>query len=213
MSISQATKQAIGDVVGDFLCDEKVFTAYNVSKEVQSRGIRERHLNMRDEIHSEISEVNVYHVKTSLTLDNGKQVNVYHLPEHNPIDFLDEITVGNSNAKVVSKRTVDLSPTRTQVFKNADVISPDGRSRVCVPHSHTQKIGLKYGDKVIVSSHPTLEIVKISPDDSNASSGRSYRVDKSGNVRIARSILENAKIEDTDVRISVINGSIVVEGV
>jgi DNA-binding transcriptional regulator/RsmH inhibitor MraZ len=207
MSLSQATLDTIVEVVGDKLCDEEVFTALNVSREVQKRGIRERHRNMRDEIHSVIASTNVYHQKTLVRLDSGQDVWVYHLPEDDPKDHLDQIQIDSAPKKP------RIQPQQQAQISNANGgISPDARSRICIPSKYTQQLGLRVGDLVRVSACPSLEIVKIDTmANSNLSSGRTYSVDKSGNIRVARRLLKKAGIADVNVCVSVINGSIVIE--
>jgi len=217
MSISQATQQVIEEVVEEQLSDESVFTALNISREVQKRGIRERHCNMRDHIHNSIGNLNVYHVKTLVNMKDGNQVFVYHMPCDDPIDFLDNITVGKNNSNPASSQgsTQTSAKTPAQAASPASTqasgtVSPDNRGRVCISASDLRSIGLEPGDKVSVSSHPSVDLVKVSSYSSG--SGKLYVVDRSGNVRIARRVLDSAGIADANVTVSVIGNNIAVEG-
>ena len=211
MGLSPATKQTIDDIVGDKLCDEEVFTALNVSREVQKRGIRERHRNMRDYIHEAVQKINVYHVKTLVNIGNGLSVNVYHLPEDDPKDYIDNFTV-SANKPATPSTTAPVAIPSTTPVKNGITVSPDGRGRICVRASDLRSIGLAEDDEVEISSHPTLNLVtvkKVKP--CSAPTGRIYKVDKSGNVRIARRILNKAGIADKNVTVSVVGDDITVE--
>ena len=75
----------------------------------------------------------------------------------------------------------------------------DARGRLCIPSIVTKTMGLKPGDKMYVwTEHNSLTVYASwrKPNDKTVDSYSLYTVDKSGNVRISRSILEEAAIHN-----------------
>src|SRR5262249_57417937 len=57
MTLGIATQSRIDDIVQDWVNEGRMFTAFEVSLAVKEQGVRERHRNMRDQVHEVIFRI------------------------------------------------------------------------------------------------------------------------------------------------------------
>ncbi len=82
-----ATMTVIQDVIAEKTGNDEMFTAFDVSRAVQSRGIKERHRNMKRDIHSQMSGFDGYN-RTSVDIPGKGTAFLYH-PDYADVESYD----------------------------------------------------------------------------------------------------------------------------
>lgn len=90
--LTQDVVDAIKAAIDEKTNNDEKFTAYDISKAVQSKGIRQRHLYMRDQIHTEMDNRTDYEKKL-INIPNKGQAWLY-LPEYTDTD---DYQIDNTN--------------------------------------------------------------------------------------------------------------------
>lgn len=176
------------EIVYSWLSEGRMFTAFEVSLELKSKGEKLRHRQMKETIHEVIFDIAPHFDYTRILMDVGAPhpAWVYYPEGQNPYSYLplerrDHLPVP------------DIKVTGTPITKGSDVpqdaYGTDGRGRLCIPVGLLSKIGAKPGDTVSVEAGE--EFVKIYK---GVFSDTLYTVEPDGNVRLCQSTLSKGKL-------------------
>ncbi len=175
----------------DKVAANEMFTAFDVSRTVQTLGHRERHNNMKHVVHElfESGGISTYD-RTLVTVEPGKpEAWVYHPAGTDPNQYKPVFQplpstltpagfYGNSGAPTPTK------PTLSSVSFAPPQGGPKGidqRGALLVPAKLVQQIGGKPGDQLdVVKENDTLVI------STDGVAGRKYTVNGSSNIRMRR---------------------------
>lgn len=171
-----ATIQMIEEV-----CEEKVkagemFTAYDVSQEVRRRGGNDRHRNMKRHVHDFHCRglMGGEYTRTLVSIPGAKaKAYLYHQSSDDP--------------------TLYQPQPRRRARDGA--YRADRRARLCIPVYWLRSAGLLPGTEAFVTSDDSshsLIVTRDRPDPSKTVVLQTYKVEKDGNVRIARATLQRA---------------------
>jgi len=185
MSIGSADSQIVEEVVEDWVDDEKMFTAFDVSVEAKKRGAQCRHREMKSTIH-ELMRYNSNYRKQTLQVRGAYTKPFVYLPhgsdisEYEPMDrskFDDADTSAKSTPKVA----------KTSVSGQLDK-----RGRYCIRSSFVADAGFDKGERVSVFiNSDEIQIVPTSVTLS-AQISKTYKVDKDRNIRLSKKLLSKA---------------------
>src|SRR5437867_1093408 len=90
MTLGIATRTRIDALVADWVRQGRMFTAFEVSLAVKAEGVRERHRNMRDDVHEAIHRAGVArgdYTRTLMDVGAPEQAWVYHPVGSNPYEY------------------------------------------------------------------------------------------------------------------------------
>ena len=177
MNVKIAT--AIDEVVDEFARNQKMFTAFDVTKKLRSKNLICFHSEVKKHVHDSFA---LYHdfamsyKKTSISLDlDGiiKQAILYH------VDIADTSTY--------NPHEID-SPA---VIKKIDGKKVDKRGRLLIPSQYIKDAGWKRNTltKVAFDSFGTVMITRVNSALSHTD--YSYFVDKDCNIRLSHRILNS----------------------
>lgn len=214
----------IEDAVNNFVNDNKMFTAFDVTKEVRGQTQdRVYHDEVKKEVHKMFHNNRVSGYARSLaSLPNANpQPWLYHPVNVNTSLYQGSPVADNAaNAPVAQAAVATPTPTAaiSSVVDDGDddnVYSLDTTNRLCVPNKLVRQTGLKHGDGAAVYFNGVtrqvhvLALNKAAP--SMSSHLTSYVVDKDDNIRITESVLNKAGLSGTDYEITGDGDSITVQ--
>jgi hypothetical protein len=171
-----ATIQLIEEVVEEKVRAGEMFTAFDVSLEVKKRGGTDRHRHMKRYVHAYHGRglMGTDYARTLIPIPGARaQAYLYYPKSADPAGY-----------RLWPRRRSSDSGLRT-----------DRRSRVCVPVCWLRAAGLLPGSKAYVVSDDgshTLILTRDQPDPGKAVILQTYKVEKDGNVRIAKTTLARA---------------------
>ncbi len=213
--VDAALTQVIESVTSDKVQAGEMFTAYDVSKEVQKRGHRERHNNMKVVVHD-------YYVRGAMGADYTRTLIpvagaptppfVYHRNTDDPTtyqaspsdpaavtaavgSFYAQGTVAVQDATDSGDDeddgTVVLSPPASLPSVNGKHYrKPDARGTVCIPAKYLRTAGFSPKDKACIwAGGNSLRVVKPTTGGKPLAT---YTVDSNNNVRITKHTLDLA---------------------
>lgn len=185
-----ATIQMIEEVVEEKVKAGEMFTAYDISLEVKKRGGYDRHRHMKKFVHD-------YHDRGLMGTDYERvlisipgvkrQAYLYHPKSADPSTY---------KALPRRRRTSDAG------------CSLDRRSRVTIPVYWLRAAGLLPGNQAFVTSDSTsnaLVLTKDKPKTKTAVVLQTYKVEKDGNVRVAKTTLALAGMKGKNFDLSLIH--------
>ena len=91
MTLAVTIQDQINDVVGEWIREGKMFTAFEVSLSVKHSGVHERHRHMREYIHETIFRLGIQrgdYTRTLMDVGAPEQAWVYHTLGANPYDHV-----------------------------------------------------------------------------------------------------------------------------
>lgn len=206
----------IDDVVGEWTDQSRAFTAFEVSLEVQKRGSKERHRDMRQTIHDAMQNYIRNAVASNGEVDDYKQTEGVHVGDENG-QRLEAILYHPSHydvsryvplPRLANRNTSIADPTRlaapvpsiTVVNAIAAPAKPgvkevDKRSTLLIPCQLLKDANIKPSEKVYVCTDKGLVVVTTDPG-ARVTIGE-YTVDSHNNVRITQHVLAKAGIAGT----------------
>jgi len=143
------SKDLVDGVIRDWSNLGKAFTAYEVSREVRTRGGAERHLVMKDYIHNcdAMQEAYSYcgYTRTNICFSDGQGGSLtawlYHHPAFNPKDY-----------KPLDQNTLDSVAMPKQTPAKVVQHSLDSQKRLVISDTLLIKAGIGAGDRVKIAT-------------------------------------------------------------
>jgi len=192
---SQATLDLIKSVVDEKVNRDEMFTAFDVSVEVQERaktaGIpTERHREMKRFIHDEIT---VYlssglYEKTLKDVGAPEKAFVY-FPVNGDPDNYQPRDRGNKTPAPTMALPASIPMPQVVTAPGDKVLSPDARGSVSVPRGMTRALNFASGEEVVVvadqhNGQPCLVISRMVDKDANQAILTQYTVNPNRNLRV-----------------------------
>lgn len=217
----------IREVVKEFVQADKMFTAYEVSKAVQERGVRVRHLNLKDEVHQVIHEEAMPQNYTRMLVDVGEPVQpwLYYPMSADPWKW-EPLSRNNAQQQqplmLPAIQAVPLAITGTAL--PADAYGLDARGRLCIPIKLLKGMNVGPKDKVSAVADAATKTVNIMNLSGSAPTGSDdpqdvsdtttvYTAEPDGNVRLTSAMLGKAGIAGLQCyRVVSLGGGIQVSG-
>jgi len=215
MALDRWAREEIDEVVGEWTGDRKLFTAFEVSIEAKSRGVNERHRNMKDHVHGAIARIGSSHSYTRTLMDVGAQVQawVYHHTSDNPYTYR-PLDRGNTRQRAAAPATAAPSPNAAPVYQglrnpvpltagagsprnnNDGVCGTDSQGRVTITSAMLTRMDIEAGETAIVVCDAANKEIRITRptifDDNDPDTN--YSVEPDGSIRIAPDALNQAAI-------------------
>lgn len=189
----------IREVVADLVDNNKLFTAYDVSKAVQAKGIRRSHTAMRDDVHKVIAELGAgKYSRTLLDVAQGAQAWVYHPVNESPYQYVTLPGTTPAAIAVVSPPITAATPAGIP----DGTYGTDARGRLCIPVKFVSDIAVNPGKQVMVVADNNRLTIQRRPIDPTGGSDpfdlndkvTVYTAETDGNVRITQATLAKAGI-------------------
>jgi hypothetical protein len=215
----------IAKMVDEFVNDEKLFTAFDVTMALRKRSkSRIQHYEVKGEVHKMFSNGGMF--SYNRTLANLPNVNpqpwVYHpvsadvsLYNGKPLDTKVSVSPPAPTpalAAPVSSMTAVDDDDGTDIGGDGSVVYKfDTTDRLCVPNKLVRQLGLKDSDPVTVSLLTTNEVVLTPGLPAGATHIADYHVDRYDNVRIGRATFTKAGISAVAFEIDGDNSKITVK--
>ncbi len=215
MALDRWAREELDEVVREWIEDRKLFTAFEVSIEAKSRGVNERHRNMKDHVHTAIARIGSAHSYTRTLMDVGAQTQawVYHHTGDNPYTYR-PLDRGNTRQRAATPATAAPSPNAPAVYQglrnpapltpnagsprnnNDGVCGTDAQGRVTITASMLKGMDIEAGETAIVVCDAANKEIRITRptifDDNDPDTN--YSVESDGSIRIAPSALDEAGI-------------------
>lgn len=202
------TMSHIVDVVGKFVDEQRMFTAYDVTceiREIVGRGTNISHKEVKNDIHKEMAQHLDGDWQKTLQ-DVGAPVSAfiyYH--------FMSDPTTYEPRSRGGSPPPVSTAPSTTQAASavssdgdsddsgtttvgSSDAFAVDGRSRLLIPTNFMQHLGVESGDEVKV--YKELDYILVSKEDQQLRELASLKVDKHGYLYLSPKILGEGDLGD-----------------
>ena len=185
--LSQDTMDTITELVAKMANNDEMFTAFDVTSIIRKTEDGEApHHEVKNIVHSMFGNGEMpsdyQRSSSSFKLDNGGSVTVfvYHPQWLNPGDY---------NPKRFQEEDGNPFLSKTAASPAVKTVG-DKRGRVCVPACIVREFGSTFGDSVWVDNTLTgsIHIYPTLFDDA-----KEYKVDRSGNIRLAKSIVDKCK--------------------
>jgi len=182
----------IQDIVANFVSEQRMFTAFDVTLEIRNnvgRGVNVRHAEIKNDIHKEMAQ----HLdgdwnKSSQDIGASVQAFVYYHFMSDPTTY--ESQTGNKPAKP----SAPTSDGTTASVASSDAFAVDGRSRLLIPASFMQHLGVSGGDTVRV--YKELDFILVSKEDVQLRELSSIQVDNHGYLYLSAKILGQGDLGD-----------------
>lgn len=221
--IDQLGQQLVEEVLDLVVGSRDMFTALDISKEVQRR-LKEaklyvheshRHLSLKQHIHDQCNaELDATWQRTLISIDNVDVRPFLYFPsEKDPADYVTKYPVQDQNAgltagtvtqqfHVVGPATAAVKVPGTCVFNSADNLH--------VPRRIIRGMGLTPGDTLyaVVDAAGSVSLLKTL--DPNQTSVRDVKVDARQDVRMKRGIISALGLNGASFTISEDNGKITI---
>ena len=206
----------IENVVEKFVDEQRMFTAYDVTFEIRvlvGRGVNVRHDEIKNDIHKEMAQ----HLdgdwnKTLQDVGASVSAFVYFHFMSDPTSYEPQ-SRGSAHPIIVTPSTVskggqNLGPSSprpsshpsgqggaaTATVASSDAFAVDGRSRLLIPTSFMQHLGVEGGDEVKV--YKELNFLVLSKIDMQLTELTSLKVDKHGYLYLSAKILGQGDLGD-----------------
>lgn len=188
-----ATRTVIEQVSSNFVQQGRQFTAWDVTKEVRSQGVREKHNEIKKVVHELFSNGNFGSDYTRSVRQLPNQVSgqpapfIYHRNYEQPDDYVNAQVSASSDDEDDDKS----SKSSFSVDDHDDgCYKVDKRSRICIPKQLLFDIGIGAGDTVGVVFDSNSSSLLITKDTKGTDVLTNYKVDSYGNVRISQATLQ-----------------------
>lgn len=192
----------LSTVVDDFVRQDKLFTAFEVTLEAKKKGLQLRHRDVKADIHDLVKP----YVQQGLYQQELRNVGapekaLLYFPDGADPDSYKPLARGggqNQRFDILSGMGTAPQPTVTPVPQSSPTSrahEPDSRGRICVPASLLRSAGLHPGDvahvavdnnRVVISATAMKDLIAC------------YKVDKDNNLRLSASIAEKANLTNKD---------------
>jgi hypothetical protein len=179
-----ATYQMVEEICAEMVKARKMFTAFDVSREARQRGTTERHRNMKQAVHDyfERGDMGADYDRLLVAIPGvSRKAWLYYLRSDDPALYQPQA----------------VQAARKSRGGNLSGCHVDRRARVCVPVRWVRQAGLHPGDSVYVlpdQSSKCLVLTSRCPTKGSQRSVLTYKVDRDGNIRIAKGTLQRAAI-------------------
>ena len=199
----------VEDVVNENVNSGSMFTAWDVTQEVRSRGHRAKHIEVRDSVHDCYNRgiMGVAYTRTTITVATGTPW-LYHRTVDDPM------TYGSNSPGTVPVSTV---PVLNGLVKTSNVgrligRSVDGRGTLSIPTTLLVKAGFKPKDKVFATaSGNNVELTKADPNSRPNGVFAAYTVDNYNQIRVTQNFLQKVGLGGNSYDISESNDKVVVK--
>jgi hypothetical protein len=190
--------QKVEDLVIDLTDDNKIFTAFDVTKLLRNDGDKVRHSEVRDVVHNLFNDnaFPTYYTKTSTCIAPGIYAVVFY-PDYEDINQYDPNGITAPVVKTPAPAVNQTPATNPTTPVTSITLFPslvDSRGRYCIPAKIVREAQLQSGDTVLVSVNPkniSIELDTAKPLDPNTYYFY-YVVDKSNNIRLSAKVLKEA---------------------
>lgn len=201
----------IDDVLDEKITAQEMFTAFDISREVQRRGSKERHRNMKNYIHQAMKD-KVEHGdynSISVAIPNGQPpyAILYHHAFSDPSTYKPSNRGGTQPQQQVLAAPVTpaLSALPDDEDDGDDTSQLDGlvadgkfrldnRNRLLVPTRFLRNAGIHPGDTVVIFGGPDYVCISLNNIDPNPNTNNiltSKMVERNGDIRIAGGTLQS----------------------
>jgi len=211
------------EIVDDWVDNNKMFTAFDVTLKAQELGDTRLHRNLRDDIHDAVAPYVDQGLYERTRVDTGLKVKpwLYHPVGADVTKYESkakkQTTPNPTPAQQVPVPKVTLSNRSKGALAIPSGRTPDKHGAVCVPKYLISQTRMKPGDVAILldynhsgQDYYTLEKYNNQTTNSVRKCKRKYKVDKYGNIRIAVTQLGNKNQYDFGVQ--TMYGKITIEG-
>lgn len=193
----------IEDVIEKFVDEQRMFTAYDVTCEIRTnvgRGVNVKHNDIKNDIHKEMAQHLDSDWQKTLQ-DVGAKVSafVYYHFMSDPTGYEPQSRGSSSSAPASSApssapaATTATAPT-TAAVASSDAFAVDGRSRLLIPTTFMQHLGVVGGDDVKV--YKELDFIVVSKEDQQLRELACIKVDNHGYVYLSAKILGQGDLGD-----------------
>lgn len=215
-------QEIINEVLKTFIDQGRAFTAFEVSLEAKSKGATERHRDMKGYIHSsELITDNMEFGDYSQTLVNvgteqGQTLKafLYHPKSFDPNTYNPLIRGGqfaNKNSVAVIPPVANLTDgtTTPTVSPSSESYVLDSRDRLLIPTSYMRKVGFEPGNTAYI--YQEGDAVAVGPKEPSLGVNKTQKVERDGDIRIARSTLEQNGLAASSFVIEVVDDIVLVK--
>lgn len=187
----------INDVVEEFISEQKMFTAYDVTlkvREIVGKGVSVRHNEIKNDIHGVMST----HLggdwnRELVQVVSGKEpAFVYHYFMDDPHQYPSQKNPSSSS----SNSSSSLNDDDDDDSDNSLCVGREqkDRSRLLIPASFMKYLGVKGGD--IVRVYKEIDFIVVSQEDQNLSELAALKVDKHGYLYLSERTLNKGNLGD-----------------
>jgi len=213
--------EVITEIINEWITQGRAFTAYEVSKEAQKRGVKSRHNNLRDAIHEHESLADAIGsgdwLRTMVPVGAGRHAFLYHLQSYDPTNYqpLGSLGTGHGVTSGVSIATplptvsiplqgVLVGSTAGAFVKLVDnSYHLDDRNRLLIPTRFIRDAGCEPGDKVhVIIGDKYVFVTKNAPATPNANETVQQQiVEGNGDLRLSLGTLLTSGLTTTSFQI------------
>lgn len=168
-----ASIQMAEEIVQEKVTAGEMFTAFDVTRVARKRGSPERHRHLKQVIHAVFAAgaMGNDYTRTLIRMPGAKRdAWLYHRQQDDPLRY----GAGRASPVARGRRSVDR------------------RRRLCVPTQPLRQAGLAPGDAVWVTADSQGQGVVLTRTKPGAAVIGSYRVERSGNIRITQRVFRRA---------------------
>jgi len=189
-----ANATLIDTVVDEFVQQQKLFSAYDITREAKSRGATEYHGQMKGQVHARWGDLQTTGYTRSLVPTPTGDTWLYH-PIHADIQpYIDSVNGNQSSTALPSPNTAptpSLSVSAPTVATSGDVKnqSTDAEGRLPIYNDQMSTLGAAAGDKVNVYVDKGQSITLTLPTNNSSTPYAEYTVNADGRVRLSNKIL------------------------
>ena len=219
---STENQEIIDQVLKTFIDQGRAFTAFEVSLEAKSKGATERHRDMKGYIHSsEVITDNMEfgdYIQTLVRVgeEHGQDLKafLYHPKSFDPVTYNPLIRGGQfakgSQVVVVPPVANITGPTTTTTASpSSDSYVFDSRDRLLIPTSYMRKVGFEPGKTAYIYQEGTA--VAVATEGPDGVSAKEQKVERDGDIRLARSTLEQNGLTASSFVIEVVDDIVLVK--
>lgn len=194
----------IEEVVQEFVDDQRMFTAYDVTirvREIVGRSVQVRHNDIKNDIHREMAQhLDGDWQKTLCDVGAPVPAFVYYHFMSDPNSYephkrsdSQQATATSSGASSTPVQQA-IADSDSITVGSSDSFNVDGRSRLLIPASYMKHLGVKGGDEVKV--YKELDFIVVSNSDIHLRELASLKVDSHGYLYLSAKILGEGDLGD-----------------
>lgn len=205
----------IETIVQDWIAQGRAFTAYEVSREARSRGIQERHANLRNHVHgcSVLQDAVNFgsYQRDNVPVGSGLSAILFHpdnydISQYQPLDRNDGTTATVTKTAPVAVQPVAQPASPTVSVFDVDEFELDFRNRLLIRKGFVTSINANPGDLVGVFVENNMAVIRKHDPLSGGLPTAQMRVERDGEVRVSKTSLEAAGLTGDKFSVEV-NGS------
>lgn len=213
------TFKILSNIISNKVTKGETFTAFNISLEAKKKGVLDKHSNLRNDIHTIMSEYINDGDYTRKIVQVGTEAYqrawVYYpttskAPSTMSRSQVLSTTSSNSSSKLFKIPSVKTSKKRSKSTSNSLVKGLSSENRLLIPKSLTTKAGIVRSAYAFVGKDNTLILRNSAPTKHEYVK---YTVDSHGNTRIGQRVLKDAGFsvnKNSIFKLDYNNGSIVI---